>query len=61
MGIVVSRGFPEKQIKEAGASVKRAHEMPIERLRGEGHLYIDERGWKENGARRWIGAFRAKK
>jgi hypothetical protein len=61
LGIAVSRGFLAKQIKKAGSSLKRAHEMLVERLRGEGHLYIAESGWKENGAKRWIGAFRAKK
>jgi hypothetical protein len=61
MGIVISRGFPAKQIKKAGASLKRVHEMLIERLKGEGHLHIDESGWKENGAKRWIWAFRAEK
>jgi hypothetical protein len=35
--------------------------MLIERLKAEGQLHRDESGWKENGEKRWIGAFRAKK
>ena len=61
LGIIVSSGFLVKQIKKAGSSLKRAHEMLIERLKGEGRLHIDESGWKENGAKRWIWAFRAEK
>jgi hypothetical protein len=50
-----------KQIRKAGASLKRTHEELLGRLGGEGHLHIDESGWKENGEKRWIWAFRAEK
>jgi hypothetical protein len=33
----------------------------VGRLAGEGHLHIDESGWKENGKKRWIWTFRAKR
>jgi hypothetical protein len=61
LGIVVSRGFLAKQVGKAGGSLKGAHEALMERLRGERHLHIDESGWKENGEKRWIWAFRAEK
>jgi transposase len=57
LGIAVSGGFLGKQIKKAGRALKGAHEQLKERLQGEQHLHIDESGWKENGAKRWIWAF----
>jgi transposase len=43
-GIVVSGGFPAKQIRRAGAALKGAHEQLMERLKREKHLHIDESG-----------------
>jgi transposase len=61
LGIKISRGFLAKQIRKTSAALKRTHEELMGRLGGEGHLHIDESGWKENGEKRWIGAFRAER
>jgi transposase len=61
MGIVVSVGFLAQQIRKAGKALKNTHEGLVERLKGESRLHIDESGWKENGEKRWIWAFRAEK
>jgi transposase len=61
LGIGVSRGFLAKQIRKAGGSLKGVHEALARRLSVEGHLHIDESGWKEQGEKRWIWAFRAEK
>jgi transposase len=60
-GIGVSGGFLAKQIQKAGGALKRTHEGLMERLKGAGHLHIDESGWKEGGEKRWIWAFRAER
>jgi transposase len=61
LGIRISRGFLAKQLQKASASLKRTHEDLVGRLSGERHLHVDESGWKENGEKRWIWAFRAEK
>jgi transposase len=61
LGITISGGFLAKQIKRATEALGKRHERHVEKLKGENHLYIDERGWKENGGKRWIWAFRAEK
>jgi transposase len=61
LGIGVSRGFLAKQVRKAGGALKGIHEVLMGRLRGEGHLHIDESGWKEGGGKRWVWAFRAKR
>jgi transposase len=61
LGIVISGGFLAKQIKKASGALKRPYTELEEGLKGEMHLYVDESGWKENGEKRWIWAFRAKK
>jgi transposase len=61
LGVVISCGFLAEQIKKAGRALKGVHKELVERLKGEGHLHIDESGWKENGEKRWIWAFRAEK
>jgi hypothetical protein len=61
LGIGVSRGFLAKQAGKASGALKGIHEGLVGRLRGEGHLHIDESGWKEGGAKRWIWAFRVEK
>ena len=57
LGVRISRGFLAKQVQQDGGFLKKAHERPA----GEGHLYIAESGWKENGEKRWPWAFRAEK
>jgi transposase len=59
--ITISRGFLAKQIKKASAALKQAYEQVKGELPGAKHLHIDETGWKENGQKRWIWAFRANK
>jgi transposase len=61
LGIGISGGFLAKQIRRAGEALGRTHGELLEKLRGEGHLHIDESGWKEGGKKRWIWAFRAEK
>jgi transposase len=61
LGIVVSSGFLAKQVKKASMALKDVYNGLVERLKGEEHLHIDESGWKENGKRRWIWAYRAEK
>jgi transposase len=61
LGIVISCGFLAKQVQKAGRALKEVHRELAGRLAGEGHLHIDESGWKENGKKRWIWAFRAKR
>jgi transposase len=61
LGIVISGGFLAKQIRRAACALGGAHGELVERLKGEGHLHIDESGWKEKGNKRWIWAFRAEK
>jgi transposase len=61
LGIRVSWGFLAKQVGKAGGSLKGEHEALERRLSGERHLHIDESGWKEEGEKRWIWAFRAEK
>jgi hypothetical protein len=45
----------------ASEALRGTHEQLAGRLKEEGHLHIDESGWKENGEKRWIWAFRADK
>jgi transposase len=61
LGIVISCGFLAKQIKKASKALGGVHKELVGRLKGEGHLHVDESGWKENGEKRWIWAFRAEK
>jgi transposase len=61
LGIIVSRGFLAKQIRKTSGALQKAHEQLAQRLSREPHLYIDESGWKENGEKRWIWAFRTGK
>jgi transposase len=61
LGIVISSGFLAKQIKKASGALQGVHQELVDRLKGEGHLFIDESGWKENGEKRWIWAFRAER
>jgi hypothetical protein len=61
LGITVGVGFLAKQIREAGVALKGTHEELVKRLEVERHLHIDESGWKEEGKKRWIWAFRAEK
>jgi transposase len=61
LGIVISGGFPAKQIKKAVEALKGSHEEPVKRLAGEKYLHIDESGWKEGGEKRWVWAFLAEK
>jgi hypothetical protein len=58
MGVRVSRGFLAKQVQKASESMKRVHGQLVSQLSEEGHLHIDESGWKEGGEKRWIWAFR---
>jgi hypothetical protein len=59
--ITISRGFLVKQIMKATRAMDKSYEYLRLQLVNEGHLNIDETGWKENGEKRWIWAFRAKK
>jgi hypothetical protein len=61
LGVVISSRFLAKQVKKAGRTVKGEHKELVERLKGEGHLHIEENGWKENGKERWIWVFLAKR
>jgi transposase len=55
---VISCGFLVKPIKEASGALERAHKELGEKLKGAGHIHVDERGWKERGEKRWIGESR---
>jgi transposase len=61
LGVRISRGFLAKQVQKASGSLKGIHGQLMSRLSGEGHLHIDESGWKEKGEKRWIWAFRAER
>jgi transposase len=61
LGIKVSGGFLAKQVKRAGQALGRTQGKLVGMLKGERHLHIDESGWKENGRKRRIWAFRAER
>jgi transposase len=56
--ICICRGFLAKQIEKVSRSMKAVYEDLVKRLPQAAHIHIDETGWKENGKRRWIWAFK---
>jgi transposase len=61
LGISVSGGFLAKKVKRSAEALGRTHEQLVGKLKGERHLHIDESGWKEDGEKRWIWAFRGER